>query len=286
MNPDKNNYNYTTTAKNAKKSRYKIQMEEESTQNITTPKIIFNNPTVAPIYSSSETVPKLTFHYSTSIPNTNLELPSGMIVNNSNNPNLNFAGIPISYASKIQQKTRNQEQIQANQEQKHSQYSNSNTQYQANQSVSNLPENVLNRLVQTGNLQSSTTNTTLIHRNSVNSCNSMINSNFLQTSEINGTKSINNSQVLPTNSTTTATLNDSSTFYPKKHTNLRNGKKPCNCTKSQCLKLYCECFARGEYCNVDFCNCKNCFNTSNYETERKRAIRQCLERNPDSFKTS
>ena len=40
MNPDKNNHNYTTTAKNAKKSRYKIQMEEESTQNITTPKII------------------------------------------------------------------------------------------------------------------------------------------------------------------------------------------------------------------------------------------------------
>merc|ERR1719412_2638612 len=61
-------------------------------------------------------------------------------------------------------------------------------------------------------------------------------------------------------------------------------KKPCNCTKSQCLKLYCECFARGEYCNDEFCNCKNCFNTSNYETERKRAIRQCLERNPDSFK--
>ncbi len=23
-------------------------------------------------------------------------------------------------------------------------------------------------------------------------------------------------------------------------------RKPCNCTKSQCLKLYCDCFANGE----------------------------------------
>ena len=24
-------------------------------------------------------------------------------------------------------------------------------------------------------------------------------------------------------------------------------RKPCNCTKSQCLKLYCDCFANGQY---------------------------------------
>ena len=24
-------------------------------------------------------------------------------------------------------------------------------------------------------------------------------------------------------------------------------RKPCNCTKSQCLKLYCDCFANGEF---------------------------------------
>lgn len=28
----------------------------------------------------------------------------------------------------------------------------------------------------------------------------------------------------------------------------------CNCKKSKCLKLYCECFAKGLICGVD-CNC-------------------------------
>nr|TKW21586.1 hypothetical protein SEVIR_4G129000v2 [Setaria viridis] len=36
-------------------------------------------------------------------------------------------------------------------------------------------------------------------------------------------------------------------------------KKHCNCKNSQCLKLYCECFAAGDYC--DGCNCKQCGNT-------------------------
>ena len=37
------------------------------------------------------------------------------------------------------------------------------------------------------------------------------------------------------------------------------GAKPCNCEKSQCLKLYCECFSRNELCNK-FCNCRDCKN--------------------------
>ena len=32
----------------------------------------------------------------------------------------------------------------------------------------------------------------------------------------------------------------------------------CNCKKSKCLKLYCECFILGLYC--DGCNCSPCFN--------------------------
>lgn len=35
--------------------------------------------------------------------------------------------------------------------------------------------------------------------------------------------------------------------------------KPCNCEKSQCLKLYCECFAKNELC-TKFCNCRDCKN--------------------------
>ncbi|XP_070845009.1 protein lin-54 homolog [Chaetodon trifascialis] len=59
-------------------------------------------------------------------------------------------------------------------------------------------------------------------------------------------------------------------------------RKPCNCTKSQCLKLYCDCFANGEFCNN--CNCNNCFNNLEHETERQKAIKTCLDRNPEAFK--
>jgi hypothetical protein len=59
-------------------------------------------------------------------------------------------------------------------------------------------------------------------------------------------------------------------------------RKPCNCTKSQCLKLYCDCFANGEFCFN--CNCNNCFNNIANEEERQKAIKQCLERNPLAFK--
>ncbi|NXW87598.1 MTL5 protein, partial [Alopecoenas beccarii] len=58
-------------------------------------------------------------------------------------------------------------------------------------------------------------------------------------------------------------------------------KKPCNCTKSQCLKLYCDCFANGDFCKN--CNCNNCYNNQLHETERLKAIKTCLERNPEAF---
>ncbi|XP_036621362.1 tesmin [Trichosurus vulpecula] len=58
-------------------------------------------------------------------------------------------------------------------------------------------------------------------------------------------------------------------------------KKPCNCTKSQCLKLYCDCFANGDFCNK--CNCNNCYNNLRHEIERFKAIKACLDRNPEAF---
>ncbi|KAF7257954.1 hypothetical protein EG68_04806 [Paragonimus skrjabini miyazakii] len=63
--------------------------------------------------------------------------------------------------------------------------------------------------------------------------------------------------------------------------NLANSRKPCNCTKSHCLKLYCECFAQGQLCQN--CNCNNCMNNLAYEEERGRAIKMTLERNPTAF---
>ncbi|XP_072050752.1 LOW QUALITY PROTEIN: protein lin-54 homolog [Amphiura filiformis] len=58
-------------------------------------------------------------------------------------------------------------------------------------------------------------------------------------------------------------------------------RKPCNCTKSMCLKLYCDCFANGEFCNN--CNCNNCQNNLTHEDERAKAIKACLDRNPTAF---
>ncbi|CAH8262823.1 unnamed protein product [Arabidopsis lyrata] len=59
-------------------------------------------------------------------------------------------------------------------------------------------------------------------------------------------------------------------------------KKQCNCKHSRCLKLYCECFASGSYC--DGCNCVNCHNNVENEPERREAIGSTLERNPNAFR--
>lgn len=58
--------------------------------------------------------------------------------------------------------------------------------------------------------------------------------------------------------------------------------KQCNCKNSRCLKLYCECFAAGIYC--DGCNCVNCFNNVEHEALRKEAVEATLERNPHAFR--
>lgn len=60
-------------------------------------------------------------------------------------------------------------------------------------------------------------------------------------------------------------------------------KAPCNCKKSKCLKLYCECFASGGYCD-ESCNCVGCSNTPAMEAERQEAINARLEKNPNAFK--
>ncbi|KAE9035760.1 hypothetical protein PR003_g9251 [Phytophthora rubi] len=60
-------------------------------------------------------------------------------------------------------------------------------------------------------------------------------------------------------------------------------KAPCNCKKSKCLKLYCECFASGGYCD-ESCNCLDCSNTTATEEVRQQAIAARLEKNPNAFK--
>ena len=56
----------------------------------------------------------------------------------------------------------------------------------------------------------------------------------------------------------------------------------CNCKQSRCLKLYCECFASGIYCQD--CNCQDCYNNKEHEQVRQEAVEATLERNPDAFR--
>ncbi|KAK9735278.1 hypothetical protein RND81_04G195700 [Saponaria officinalis] len=58
--------------------------------------------------------------------------------------------------------------------------------------------------------------------------------------------------------------------------------KRCNCKRSKCLKLYCECFAAGLYC-VEPCNCQDCFNKPAHEDIVLETRRQIESRNPLAF---
>ncbi|KAK1434724.1 hypothetical protein QVD17_00474 [Tagetes erecta] len=73
---------------------------------------------------------------------------------------------------------------------------------------------------------------------------------------------------------------------PRQNVEIKDGtpkkQKQCNCKHSRCLKLYCECFASGVYC--EGCNCVNCHNNVENEPARREAIETTLERNPNAFR--
>ncbi|XP_019444563.1 PREDICTED: protein tesmin/TSO1-like CXC 2 [Lupinus angustifolius] len=60
------------------------------------------------------------------------------------------------------------------------------------------------------------------------------------------------------------------------------GCKHCNCKKSKCLKLYCECFAAGVYC-IEPCSCQDCFNQAIHEDTVLQTRKQIVSRNPLAF---
>jgi hypothetical protein len=74
--------------------------------------------------------------------------------------------------------------------------------------------------------------------------------------------------------------------------NSNESRTICNCKNSQCLKLYCECFATMSYCDPKLCSCKNCMNTVENEVSfylklkeiRKNSINNYFIKSPNSFK--
>ncbi|KAH8078802.1 DNA-binding transcription factor [Aureococcus anophagefferens] len=59
--------------------------------------------------------------------------------------------------------------------------------------------------------------------------------------------------------------------------------KPCNCRNSRCLKLYCDCFAAGRFCE-ESCKCVDCHNDQAHARDRDDAIKATLEKNPKAFR--
>lgn len=74
-------------------------------------------------------------------------------------------------------------------------------------------------------------------------------------------------------------INDLPKIRPRKSTN--DKQVCCNCQKSRCLKLYCDCFASNKYCEC--CSCIECLNLLEYEEARKNAMASILDKNPEAF---
>jgi len=72
---------------------------------------------------------------------------------------------------------------------------------------------------------------------------------------------------------------------PSAQTTTSQNHKPCNCRKSRCLKLYCECFANNRFCGPQ-CACCSCNNAVSYDSVRLQAKQQILMRNPHAFRRS
>lgn len=56
----------------------------------------------------------------------------------------------------------------------------------------------------------------------------------------------------------------------------------CNCKRTKCLKLYCECFAAGRLCSVA-CKCDGCHNDEPGLNRRNSTIAEMIKRNPVCF---
>ena len=56
----------------------------------------------------------------------------------------------------------------------------------------------------------------------------------------------------------------------------------CKCSKSRCLKMYCECFTQGRFCDEN-CSCKNCHNLEQFSKMIRDQRKSIRTRNPLAF---
>lgn len=73
-----------------------------------------------------------------------------------------------------------------------------------------------------------------------------------------------------------------STQKKRKKATESEGQKRCNCKKSKCLKLYCDCFAAGSYCS-EACQCQGCSNKEECAGLVHETRQQIVSRNPLAF---
>ena len=82
------------------------------------------------------------------------------------------------------------------------------------------------------------------------------------------------------NTNTSGSMN---TSMNASHVSPEDDRVKCNCKKSKCLKLYCQCFAVVQYCDPTVCKCVECNNCMAFEEVRQDAIKQTKERNRQAF---
>ena len=74
-------------------------------------------------------------------------------------------------------------------------------------------------------------------------------------------------------------------IYPefKTKSKSKEGKRSicCNCKKSHCLKLYCDCFSRGLIC--EDCNCVSCKNNILNNPDRLKIMSLLMAKRNDIF---
>ena len=79
----------------------------------------------------------------------------------------------------------------------------------------------------------------------------------------------------------TMALDPQLTLLKKKSTTVET--LTCKCSRSKCLKMYCECFTQGRFCDEN-CSCKNCHNLEHNVDKIRAARRNIRNRNPQAFK--